>query len=84
MKQFICIIILATLIASCDDKNKMEGNYKIMENISVVSNKMGSDETVVLLKLCRQHSDKTAPCVHQNDVLKEINDSILCRPRKSF
>lgn len=53
-------------------------------NISVVSNKMGSDETVVLLKLCRQHSDKTAPCVHQNDVLKEINDSILCRPRKSF
>ena len=30
------------------------------------------------------NTDKTAPCVHQNDVLKEINDSILCRPRKSF
>ena len=53
-----------------------------------VSNNIGSGDADVLLKWFRQQKcavlDKTVLCVHQHDVLKEIQNALLCGLRKSF
>lgn len=53
-----------------------------------VSNNIGSGDADVLLKWFRQQKcavlDKTVLCVHQHDVLKEIQNALLCGLRKEL
>ena len=76
-------IIFFSFVTLCENYERI-----LCYDVCAVSNNIGSDEADVLLKWFRQQKcavlDKTALCVHQHDVLKEIQNAVLCGLRKSF